>query len=311
MARSAYRQPVTKAAILGSILLAASLAAGSARPAETATCAATLDAQTAAAWSRAGGAAGSLGCPVEAAGSAITARSGTIARQTRFAGGAILRHVDGPWAGRGFVVAGCAWRLYFQYGGAAGWLGLPTGEAVNTPDGKRQSFEGGFIRADRDGACEAEPSAPAAIAVAGPTSPIDLFHDSVSGDDAVAGTEAAAKRLTGQGYRRVETLGYGLTAAGDGVTPLRQFAAPAGDAHLAAATAEGEAEARAEGFVFEGAQGFVLAEPGAGRLPLKAYWNPLTHRGLLATSPADEADARARGYVFARIEGFVLATPRP
>jgi hypothetical protein len=52
-------------------------------------------------------------------------------------------------SGRAFAVFGCAWRLFFQFGGAGGSLGLPLEDAQNTPDGQIQKFDGGLIRATR------------------------------------------------------------------------------------------------------------------------------------------------------------------
>lgn len=260
-------------------------------------------------WLAAGGTAGALGCPVDREqASAASATSGAKAREARFADATIIWHVTGPHAGRTFLVGGCAYRLYVQYGRATGWLGLPIGEAVNTPDGKRQAFEGGTIRADRNGACEVEARA-AARPIPGARSPIDLFHAEATGDDAVAATQGAAERLIAAGYRRVETLGYGLAGPAAGAAALAQFVDEATGAHLATATSEGRADAESKGFRFDGAQGYVLTDPAPGGLALRLYWSPATRHGLLATSAADQADAAARGYVFLRIEGYVFTTP--
>ena len=272
-------------------------------------CGADLSPPVKARWLAAGGAGGPLGCPVDREQvSATSATSGATAREARFADATIIWHASGARAGRTFLVGGCGYRLYVQYGGASGWLGLPMGEAVNTPDGKRQAFEGGTIRTDRSGACEAKSQA-AAPSIAGPRSPIDLFHAEATDDDAVAGTQGAAERLMAAGYRRVETLGYGLAEPAAGAAALAQFVDEATGAHLPVATPEGRADAESKGFRFDGAQGYVLADPAPGALALKLYWNAATRRGLLATSAADQADAAARGYVFLRIEGYVFTTP--
>ena len=46
-----------------------------------------------------------------------------------------------PSTGKAFAVAACD-RLYVQYGGVSGWLGLPISDAINTPDGQRQKIRG-------------------------------------------------------------------------------------------------------------------------------------------------------------------------
>ena len=108
-----------------------------------------------AAWERMGGQSGRMGCPTAADGVTAPSPRGSAAREATFAGGAILMHTSGPRAGEAYAVVAC-YRLYFQYGGAGGWLGLPVADAVNTPDGQRQAFEGGSLIAYRALAgCEA------------------------------------------------------------------------------------------------------------------------------------------------------------
>ena len=125
-----------------------------ASPAEA--CGKALSPAVMAAWIGVGGQDGRLGCPVEPEGDTATSIKGTAARGVRFQGGEIVRHMSGPLAGRAFAVEACD-RLYVQYGGVSGWLGLPTSDAINTPDGQRQSFEGGTLRRGRALAeCEAE-----------------------------------------------------------------------------------------------------------------------------------------------------------
>ena len=119
-------------------------------------CGKTLSPAVMAAWNGVGGRDGRLGCPVEPEVDTATSIKGTSARGARFQGGEIVRHTTGPLAGRAFAVEACD-RLYVQYGGVSGWLGLPTSDAINTPDGQRQSFEGGTLRLGRaKGECEAE-----------------------------------------------------------------------------------------------------------------------------------------------------------
>ncbi len=119
-------------------------------------CDAALSEPVEAAWQGFGGKDGRLGCPLGPEGDTATSVKGTAAREARFEGGVVLRHMSGPLAGKAFAVAACE-RLYVQYGGPSGWLGLPVAEAVNTPDGQRQRFEGGTLMLYRSlGSCEAE-----------------------------------------------------------------------------------------------------------------------------------------------------------
>ena len=119
-------------------------------------CGKSLSPATMTAWAGVGGQDGRLGCPVESEGDTATSIKGTAARGARFQGGEVVRHMSGPLAGKAFAVEACD-RLYVQYGGVSGWLGLPTSDAINTPDGQRQRFEGGTLRLGRAlGECEAE-----------------------------------------------------------------------------------------------------------------------------------------------------------
>ncbi len=125
-----------------------------ASPAEA--CGKVLSPPVMTAWAGVGGRDGRLGCPVESEGDTATSIKGTAARGARFQGGEIVRHMSGPLAGKAFAVEACD-RLYVQYGGVSGWLGLPTSDAINTPDGQRQHFEGGTLMRGRAlGECEAE-----------------------------------------------------------------------------------------------------------------------------------------------------------
>ena len=128
-------------------------------PAVPEACGKSLSPATAAAWAATDGKAGRLGCPVESEADTAASIKGTTARSARFQGGEIVRHMSGPLAGKAFAVAACD-RLYVQYGGVSGWLGLPISDAINTPDGQRQRFEGGTLTLTRAlGTCEAEQGA--------------------------------------------------------------------------------------------------------------------------------------------------------
>ena len=125
--------------------------------ASSATCAIALGGPIGEAWANFGGAEGRLGCPTAPEADTVTSASGAHARQAMFATGTIVWHGTGARASLAYTVWGCAFRLYFQYGGPSGWLGLPTSDPINTPDGQKQSFEGGEVRVFRaTDTCEAE-----------------------------------------------------------------------------------------------------------------------------------------------------------
>jgi uncharacterized protein with LGFP repeats len=122
---------------------------GEAAPAVSA-CGFNLGPAALAEWTDYGGADGRLGCPTADEAQAATSRSGDQSLIAAFGErGAIITHVSGPLSGRAFAVFGCAFRLFFQFGGAGGSLGLPHEDAQNTPDGQIQTFDGGLIRATR------------------------------------------------------------------------------------------------------------------------------------------------------------------
>ena len=149
--------------IAASLILLAASATGVARANDSGqstdveTCGKILSPAVTAAWAGVGGQNGRLGCPMESEGDTATSNKGTAARGARFEGGEIVRHMSGPFAGKAFAVEACD-RLYVQYGGVSGWLGLPVSDAINTPDGQKQRFEGGMLTLTRAlGSCEGEP----------------------------------------------------------------------------------------------------------------------------------------------------------
>ncbi|HXU99353.1 MAG TPA: hypothetical protein VG166_02520 [Caulobacteraceae bacterium] len=299
---------------LGLALLALAVLASAPAAADTA-CGHQLSDPVMAKWQAMGGAKGALGCPTGDESVTATSQAGTRARQADFAGGMILWHASGPRAGQTFAVTGCAFRLYFQYGGASGWLGLPTADAVNTPDGQRQSFEGGrvtYLRAPND--CGAERSAemaaaaPPAAAAAPPlpdTSPLDAFFDPARGDHLTAAAASTARTAVAANYQRIGQAARVFVEAISGGAPLKLFWNEAAGDHLTVATQEGEADAFARGYQFEGSQGFVWTDPHPGAVALEQYRNG-AHSWLVA-SPAEEAHAKAQGFVFVRIEGYAPA----
>lgn len=260
-------------------------------------------------WLETGGEHGALGCPTADETATSTSQAGTHAREADFAAGMILWHASGPRAGQTFAVTGCAFRLYFQYGGASGWLGLPVADPVNTPDGQRQSFEGGrvtFLRAPND--CGAERNAEMAAAAPPPpialpaTGPLDAFFDSARGDHLSAAAASTARTALAANYQRVGPEARVFLDQVAGGAPLKLFwNAEAGD-HMTVATPEGEHDAFARGYQFEASQGFVWTDPHPGAVALRQYRNG-PHSWLVAT-PDEEAQAQAAGFTFVRIEGY-------
>ena len=197
-------------------------------------------------------------------------------------------HATGPRAGQTFAVVGCAFRLYFQYGGTGSWLGLPLGDLVNTPDGRRQAFEGGTIFYTRaTDECDAEAAgATSAPQAAAQTSPLDLFFDQARGDYLTAASAATAKTATEAGYKRVETEAATTTEETSGAVPLKLYWNEAAGDHMTVGTPEGERNAQGAGYEFEASQGFVWADPRAGAVPLKQYRNPASGHHLLVATPS-------------------------
>jgi uncharacterized protein with LGFP repeats len=268
-------------------------------------------------WTATGGARGPLGCPSAREMATAATPQGSNAREATFEAATILWHASGPRAGQAFVVSGCFYRLYFQYGGPSGWLGLPISDAVNTPDGQHQSFEGGsvmYLRASDECSAEhvtqsIEATTPSAQGARPETSPLDQFYDPARQDYFAAASAAAAARAQAAHYQRLRTEGYVMTQPFPGDAPLKAYWNETLGAHDTVATAEGERDALAAGFLFDGSQGFIYADPKPGTKPLKRFWNTSLRRSLLTATPEGEADAAARGFAFVRIEGYVLKAP--
>jgi uncharacterized protein with LGFP repeats len=111
-------------------------------------------------WQDMGGTDGRLGCPTASEVATVTSPAGVRSTVTAFGDrGAVYTIQSGEQAGTAFVVTGCAWRIFFGYGGAGSWLGLPLEDAQNNPDGQTQKFEGGVITSTRATSdCDAEPT---------------------------------------------------------------------------------------------------------------------------------------------------------
>ncbi|HEY5107358.1 MAG TPA: hypothetical protein VII73_11405 [Caulobacteraceae bacterium] len=272
-------------------------------------------------WLTLGGEKGFLGCPAARESPTLPSPTGAVGRQATFGagdGGAILWHANGPRAGQTYAVLGCVWRLYFQYGGPSGWLGLPISEAVNTPDGKIQSFEGGSITYTRAfGQCSAshdveevaeKPSTSAAPADA-PKAPLDLFFDPARGDYLTTASAGAAAQALAAHYQRVRTEAFVFTTRQPGTTPLKLYWNEKLGDNDTVATEEGERDALAKDYEYGGLQGYVYSDPRPGAKALKLFYNAERHDNFLTATAEGAADAAAQGYVFVRIEGYAPAAP--
>jgi len=276
-------------------------------------CARTLSAPIFSEWRALGGETGRLGCPSEAERRSAASPQGSEGREANFPGGTIIWHTAGPRAGQVYAVVAC-FNRYFQFGGPGGWLGLPIGDAENTPDGQRQAFDGGTLTYYRspDG-CDDEHNSQIAAAAPTPsasaTTPLDLFRAPAGDDFESIGAQNAAIRATAAQYARVRTEAMVFADPGPDLAPLKLFEDPAGG-HVTVATLPGE-RARGGGSTFFGVQGFVWTRPTPGAVPLKQYRNAATGHEMLVATAEGEADAKAAGFEFERIEGYAAPPPLP
>ncbi|HWD67158.1 MAG TPA: hypothetical protein VG227_04280 [Caulobacteraceae bacterium] len=265
-------------------------------------------------WNALGGAKGDLGCPTEDESPGSTSPQGSRADEADFPRGMIVWHASGPRTGQTYAITGCIWRLYFQFGGPSGWLGLPIAEQENFPDGQRQSFEGGRITYERaTDSCDAEhtseiaaaaPSPPAAEATPLATSPLDSFLDPARGDHLSAASTSVADTALAAHYQRIGAQARVLVVGGGGTAPLKLFWNDTKGDHVITATDEGERDAFAAGYEFEASQGFVWTGPHPGSIALKQYADPASGHHWLIASADEEAQAKAAGFHFVRIEGY-------
>ena len=166
-----------------------------------------------------GGENGRLGCPTAREAAGASSPQGSADRVATFGqNGVIVLAVSGPRAGEAFAVSGGCYRLYVQYGGTSGWLGLPTADQENTPDGATQHFEGGVMRWGRAlNDCDAEPSAaappaaPTATAATEARAPLDLFETHPTTGD--RGHEAWRRRAASRRRRPRATRGCAARGA--------------------------------------------------------------------------------------------------
>jgi hypothetical protein len=304
------------AAIAAMVAAAGNRASAQADPAaEITACGQVLSPAVSSAWRGVGGEAGRLGCPTEKESASTPSRLGSASRVAVFGPyGEIVLHVSGPRAGQAFVVGGCFYRLYVEFGGTDGWLGLPVGDAENTPDGSRQSFEGGSMRYARAlDECQATPSAaPAAEAKAADQAAetaLDLFEDPASGERLSLAAAGSVERAIAGGYRRLRAQARVLTEARPGAVPLKLYRNEDKALYETLASVQSERDALDAGFTFQAGQGYVWADPRPGAVSLKLYRDQASGRARLTAGETDEREAAEKGYAFVRVEGY--ADPAP
>lgn len=270
-----------------------------------------LSEPVASAWRDLGGESGRLGCPTTLEAAGAPSPQGSANRVATFGqNGVIILAVTGPRAGQAFGVSGGCYRLYVQYGGTSGWLGLPVADQENTPDGSLQRFEGGVMRWARAiDDCRAEPAtpaaaAPAAAAAAAALAPLDLFEDPATGDRLSLATAGSVAEATSAGYQRLRGQARVLTAEAPGTVRLKLYVDEVRNLRETLASPQSERDAQAAGYAFEAGQGWVWTDPRPGTVALKLYRNGATGRTRLAAGPQDEQEAAAKGYGFVRIEGY-------
>ena len=270
-------------------------------------------------WTEMGGKSGRLGCPSARESTSVKTLAGSVGHEADFSdngGSAILWHASGPHAGQTYVVTGCNYRLYVQYGGPRGWLGLPIGEPANNPDGQTQAFEGGvinFMRTDRS--CTATRGAATAPEVGAhdvaleqaQKVPLGLYFDSASGDHLTTAT-GLPPQLT-DFYQTVRAEAYVYNQHPPGAVTLKLYFKESTGDYATVATPEGERDMQAAGYEFAGGQGFVFPSPQPGTVPLKLYFNADKHDYFLVGSAESEAEATGAGYRFVRIEGYAPKEP--
>ena len=253
--------------------------------AESHGCGSRLSDAVASAWRDLGAEDGRLGCPTAAEAAGAPSPQGSGNRVATFGqNGMIVVAVTGPRAGQAFAVSGGCYRLYVQYGGTSGWLGLPIGDQENTPDGSLQRFEGGLMRWARAvDNCEAEPAAPtasstAASAPAEAATPLDVFEDPATGDRVSLAAAGSVAQATAAGYRRMRSQALVLAAEAPGTSRLKLYVNEAANLRETLASRQSESDALASGYAFEAGQGWVWADPRPGTVALKLYRDAATGR---------------------------------
>lgn len=268
-------------------------------------------------WTELGGKDG-VGCPTAREATSVKTRSGSVGHEADFSdhgGAGIFWHASGAHAGQTYAVRGCYYRLYVQYGGPRGWLGLPVGEPQNNPDGQTQSFEGGTIDYQRaDHSCSATRAAEEAAPTVGSHDvpladvhlvPLGLYFDSASGDHMTTATGLPAQLA--DFYQTVRQEAQVYQEHPPGAVALKLYFKEATGDYATVATPEGERDVQSAGYEFAGLQGYVFPGPQAGLVALKLYVSADHKDYFLAASAASIGEAEAAGYQFLRIEGYAAA----
>ena len=268
-------------------------------------------------WNELGGKDG-VGCPAAREATSVKTRSGSVGHEADFAdhgGAGIFWHASGDHAGQTYAVRGCNYRLYVQYGGPRGWLGLPVGEPQNNPDGQSQAFEGGtidYLRADRSCSATraAEQEAPTVgshdVALADAhLVPLGLYFDSASGDHMTSAT-GLPPQLT-DFYQTVRQEAQVYQEHPPGAVPLKLYFKEATGDYATVATPEGERDVQSAGYEFAGLQGYVFPGPRDGLVALRLYVSGDHKDYFLAASTTSLSEAEGAGYQFVRVEGYAPA----
>ena len=95
-------------------------------------------------WSQQGYESGVAGLPRGPV-APVLSFAATLGLTQSFTGGTYVAHQSGSLSGRSFLIAGLVLAKFNALGGAAGTLGLPTGEEFATAGRRRQDFEGGLL----------------------------------------------------------------------------------------------------------------------------------------------------------------------
>jgi hypothetical protein len=91
---------------------------------------------------------------------------------------------------------------------------------------------------------------------------------------------------------------------------LLYWSAERGD-NFTTATAQGQADAEAAGYVLVRTEGYVYSQQVSGTIPLVLYRSPNGNDNFTTATAQGQADAKAAGYVLVRTEGYIFPTPAP
>ena len=150
-------------------------------------------------WAALGYETGAAGAPSSAVSQVLTFRA-TLGQMQSFTKGVMASALTGPQAGKTYFVSGLILAAYNQASGAAGQLGLPTGDEFTASGKRRQDFEGGFADyTPGDATAQVHPTARTPLVTATPGT-------------VVAGGRV---RLAAGGFADASTLRVSITAQPD------------------------------------------------------------------------------------------------